>query len=154
MNFLTIQKCLFIGHLIDIIMRSSSLMLFGFKTCILCVLNMCTQHSIFWARSGFIIIGRSCFPLIFTTFRCWMTKMFAGDFERVTIKARREWSRLSALCPWGWTMAGTRFSLTCRTSPGGLTEPITLRRCVYRLVQGHWSSRFSWCCQCDCTVDN
>lgn len=82
-------------------------------------------RGMFGARSGFIIFGRSCFLLIFTTSRCWMTKTFAGDFERVTIKARREWSHLSAPCPWGWTMAGTRFSLTCRTSPGGLMEPIT-----------------------------
>lgn len=63
-----------------------------------------------------------------------MIKTSVGGFGRVTIKARHEWSRLSAPCLWGSTMAGTRFSSTCQTSPGGPTEPITLRRCVYRFV--------------------
>lgn len=69
------------------------------------------------------------------TFRCWMTKMFAGDFGRVIIKARPEWSPLFAPCRWDWTTAGTRFSSTCQTSPGGPMEPTTSRRCVYRSAE-------------------
>ena len=83
---------------------------------------------------------------IIKLFRFWTIKTFAGGFGRVTTKARREWSRLSAPCRWGWTTAGTRFSSTCRTSPGGPMEPITSRRCVYRLVHGDRSgtSYNSW----------
>lgn len=63
-----------------------------------------------------------------------MTKMFAGGFGQVTIKALHAWSHLFAPCPWDWMMAGTRFSSICRTSPGGPMEPITLRRFVFRLA--------------------
>lgn len=80
------------------------------------------------------ILCDSCFSFTPITSRCWMIKMFAGDFERVTIRARRGWSPSSAQCQCGWMTDGTRFSSTCRTSPGGLTEPTISRRCVYRSV--------------------
>lgn len=75
------------------------------------------------------------------TSRCWMTKMFGGVFERVTIRARRVWSPLSAQCLWGWTTDGTRSSSTCRTSLGGRTEPTISRRCVYRSVSASSSQK-------------
>lgn len=68
------------------------------------------------------------------TSRCWMIKMSGGDFEQVTIRARRAWSPSYALCQWGWMTDGTRFSSTCQTSLGGRMEPTTSRRCEYRSV--------------------
>lgn len=77
--------------------------------------------------------GHSSLFSIVTTFRCWMTKMSAGDFGQVIIRVQQEWSHLFAPCQWDWMTAGTRFSSICQTSPGGPMEPITSRRCAYRL---------------------
>lgn len=86
----------------------------------------------------------SSFSSILTTFRCWMTKMFAGDFGQVIIKALQEWNHLFAPCLWDWMMAGTRSSSICQTSPEGPMEPITSRRCAYRLAESADSGRHYW----------
>jgi len=56
-----------------------------------------------------------------------MTRMSGGDSVLATTRVPQESSPLFAQCPWGWMMAGTRFSSTCLTSHAELMAPTTLK---------------------------
>jgi hypothetical protein len=98
---------------------------------------------------SFICSSKNTLP---SKYKYWMTKMWGEDSEPVTTSQLQESNLSSALCPWGLTKVGTRFSSTCQTSHVVPTGATTSRLYVWLFTRIVGLEEYTF--RIDCTASS